>query len=59
MLEPGQIAGLDSEEGRSLNLTCGGHAKTLVVNSGERSNLVTQQGVAVQNTIADRVEERR
>jgi hypothetical protein len=59
MLEPGQIAGLDSEEGRSLNLTCGGHAKTLVVNYGERSKLVTQQGVAVQNTIADRVEERR
>jgi hypothetical protein len=55
MLEPGQIAGLDSEVDRSLNLTCGGHAKTLVVNYGE----VTQQGVAVQNTIADRVEERR
>jgi hypothetical protein len=59
MLEPGQIVGLDSEEGRSLNFTCGGHAKTLVVNYGERSKLVTQQGVAVQSTIADRVEERR
>ena len=55
VLEPGQIAGLDSEEGRSLNLTCGGGAKTLVVNSGERSKLVAQQGVAV----ADRVQERR
>ena len=55
VLEPGQIAGLDSEEGRSLNLTCGGGAKTLIVNSGERSKLVAQQGVAV----ADRVQERR
>ena len=59
VLEPGQIAGLDSEEGRSLHLTCGGGAKTLVVNSGERSKLVVQQGVAVQETIADRVQERR
>jgi hypothetical protein len=44
---------------RSLNFTCGGGAKTLVVNYGDRSKLVTQQGVAVQNTIADRVEDRR
>jgi hypothetical protein len=57
VLEPGQIAGLDSEEGRSLNFTCGAGAKTLVVNSGERSKLAAQQGVAVQNTIADRVHE--
>ena len=54
MLEPGQIAGLDSEEGRSLNFTCGDGARTLVVNYGDRSKLVVQQGVAVQNTIADR-----
>jgi hypothetical protein len=59
VLEPGQVAGLDSEEGRSLNLTCGGDAKTLVVSTGERSKLVAQQGAAVQNTIADRVQERR
>ncbi len=58
VLEPGQIAGLDSEEGRSLNFTCGAGAKTLVVNSGERSKLVAQQDVAVQNTIADQVQER-
>ena len=55
VLEPGQIAGLDSEEGRSLNLTCGAGAKTLVVSSGERSKLVARQGVA----LADRVQERR
>jgi hypothetical protein len=36
-------------------LTCGGGAKTLIVNSGERSKLVAQQGIAV----ADRVQERR
>jgi hypothetical protein len=59
VLEPGQIAGLDSEEGRSLNLTCGGGAKTLVVSIGERSKLVAQQGAAVRNTIADRIQERR
>jgi hypothetical protein len=59
VLEPGQVAGLDGEEGRSLNLTCGGDAKTLVVSTGERSKLVAQQGAAVQNTIADRVQERR
>jgi hypothetical protein len=58
VLEPGQIAGLESEEGRSLNFTCGAGAKTLVVNSGERSKLVAQQGVAVHNTIADQVQER-
>jgi hypothetical protein len=58
VLEPGQIAGPDSEEGRSLNFTCGAGAKTLVVNSGERSKLVAQQGVAVHNTIADQVQER-
>jgi hypothetical protein len=59
VLEPGQIAGLDSEEGRSLNFTCGDGAKTLVVNYGERSKLVAQQEVAVQSTIDDRVQERR
>ena len=58
VLEPGQIAGLDSEEGRSLNFTCGAGAKTLVVNSGERSKLAAQQDVAVQNPIADQVQER-
>jgi hypothetical protein len=28
MLDPGQVAGLDSEEGRSLSLTCGEDAAT-------------------------------
>ena len=39
-LNPGQMAGLDSEEGRSLNFTCGGGATALVVDSGERERLV-------------------
>jgi hypothetical protein len=29
MMDPGQIAGLDSEERRSLNFTCGGKARFL------------------------------
>ena len=56
MLDPGQVAGLDSEEGRSLNLTCGEGAETLVVNYGERGKLLAQQGLAVVNTIAERVQ---
>jgi len=56
MLDPGQVVGLDSEEGRSLNFTCGEGAATLVVDYGERSKLVARQGLAVTNTIAERVE---
>ena len=47
MLSPGQIAGLDSDEGRSLNFTCGEGAATLVVDSGERAKLVAAQQRAV------------
>ena len=36
MLNPGQTAGLDSEEGRSLNFTCGEGATALTVDAGER-----------------------
>jgi hypothetical protein len=57
MLNPGQIAGLDSEEGGSLNVTCGAGAATVTVDSGERSKLVTQQGVAA-NTTAGRIQSR-
>ena len=58
MLDPGQVAGLDSEEGRSLNFTCGEDAATLLVDYGERSELVARQGFAVSNRVADRVQER-
>jgi hypothetical protein len=59
MMDPGQIAGLDSEEGRSLNFTCGEGAAALVVDYGERSKLIAKQGAAVSNTIADRVDAQR
>jgi hypothetical protein len=45
VLLPGQIAGLDSEEGRSLNLTCGERATTLFVDAGERDRLVNFQAL--------------
>jgi len=46
VLSPGQIAGLDSEEGQSLNFTCGEDAKTLLVDAGERAKLVALQRIA-------------
>ena len=54
-LEPGQVAGIDSEEGRSLNLTCGEGAATVVVDYGERSELVAQQGPTATTKIAGRI----
>jgi hypothetical protein len=45
VLLPGQIAGLDSEEGRSLNFTCGERGRTLFVNAGERDRLVNLQAL--------------
>ncbi|HEY1864235.1 MAG TPA: hypothetical protein VGG77_11240 [Roseiarcus sp.] len=59
MLEPGQVAGLDSEEGRSLNFTCGDDAKTLVVDYGERSKLAAQQDLAVAKAAAERAQAKR
>lgn len=44
LLYPGQVAGLDSAEGRSLNFTCGERAKSLTVDVGERDMLVARQG---------------
>jgi hypothetical protein len=51
MLDPGQVAGVDSEEGRSLSFTCGDDAATLVVSYGERDKLMEKQNLAVANTI--------
>jgi hypothetical protein len=53
VLNPGQIAGLDSEEGRSLNFTCGEGATTLLVDVGERDRLVELQARALRKTAAD------
>ena len=52
VLNPGQIAGLDSEEGRSLNFTCGKDATTLLVDVGERDTLVALQALAIPDDIA-------
>ena len=43
VLTPGEIVGLDSEEGRSLNFTCGADGKTLLVRAGETGSLVKLQ----------------
>ena len=40
-LLPGQQAGLDSEEGRSLDLTCGDSASTLIVRDGPTAKVAT------------------
>jgi hypothetical protein len=50
VLDPGQIAGLDSEEGRSLNLTCREGAGTLLVNVGERDELIARQTSSIART---------
>ena len=43
VLYPGQVAGLDSVEGRSLNVTCGADAATLLVDTGETDELAGLQ----------------
>jgi hypothetical protein len=52
-LSPGQIAGLDSEEGQSLNLKCGEGAETLEVTVGDREKLVALQETALQAAVAE------
>jgi hypothetical protein len=52
ILYPGETAGLDSEEGRSLNLTCGEAAATLLVTTGDRERLVELQNVGSLRTAA-------
>ena len=53
ILPPGQIAGLDSEEGRSLNLTCGEGATKLFVDIGQRDRLVELQARSLRKAAAD------
>lgn len=50
VLDPGQMAGLDSEEGRSLNFTCGERATALLVDAGEREKLSELQRVVLRAT---------
>jgi hypothetical protein len=49
LLNPGQMAGLDSEEGQSLNLTCTTNATALIVDSGAKDALIATQKRAVSN----------
>ena len=53
MLNPGQTAGLDSEEGRSLNFTCGEGATALTVDVGERDKLLELQRLSFMKTAAN------
>ena len=50
MLDPGQVVGFDSNEGRSISLTCGEDAATLVVSYGDRNKLMEQEDAAVADT---------
>jgi len=50
MLDPGQVVGFDSDEGRSISLTCGEDAATLVVSYGDRDKLMEQEDVAIRDT---------
>jgi hypothetical protein len=52
VLNPGQTAGLDSEEGRSLNFTCGEGAMALLVDAGEREKLIELQRLTLRKTAA-------
>jgi hypothetical protein len=53
MLNPGEMAGLDSEEGRSLNFTCGEGATALLVDTGEREKLLELQRLNLRKTAAN------
>ena len=55
VLNPG-IAGLDSEQGRSLNLTCGEGAATLLVDVGDTDKLVAAQGLMVPKDFANKAQ---
>jgi hypothetical protein len=54
VLTPGQIAGLDSAQGRSINLTCGEGAATLLVDVGETGKLVALQGLMIPKDFANK-----
>ena len=53
VLSPGQMAGLDSEQGRSLNFTCGEGATALIVDVGETEKLLDLQRLASRKTASD------
>ena len=53
VLRPGEMAGLDSEQGRSLNLTCGEGATALIVDVGETEKLLDLQRLALRKTASE------
>jgi hypothetical protein len=53
-LTPGQVAGLDSEEGHSVNVTCGVDASILIVDTGNTRNLIARQTQPAGRDIAKR-----
>jgi len=52
LLYPGQVAGLDSEEGRSLNFTCGDRAARLFVDIGGTNALIALQELSLEKVAA-------
>lgn len=52
VLQPGEMAGLDSEEGRSLSVTCSEDTATLRVEPGETHQLMAEQARAHQRLTA-------
>jgi hypothetical protein len=55
MLDPGQVVGFDSDEGRSISFTCGEDAATLVVSYGDRDKLIEREDAAITDTTDERV----
>ncbi len=53
VLNPGQVAGLDSEEGQSLNFTCGENAQALFVAKGERNELMALQNSSSRGEVTE------
>ncbi len=49
-LDPGQVAGLDSEEGQSLNIACGESATALIVAKGNREPLMADRKDALSSS---------
>jgi hypothetical protein len=51
-LRPGQIAGLDSEDGRALNVTCTEDAAALLIDVGARDRLADIQTETLSKSVA-------
>jgi hypothetical protein len=52
ILNPGQVAGLDSEEGPSLNITCDERGARMFVDVGDRQTMVAQQATDAMRQVA-------